>query len=72
MKSPLARLAVIVIAAIVLLVVYGLALPSMVSSRDTLQAALGVLTSVAFLPVWGVATYKLLFPKGKKTDEQSD
>lgn len=71
MNTPLSRLAAIVVASILLLVVYGLALPSLVSSRDSLHAALGVLTAIVFLPVWCVITYKLLFPKGKKTDEQS-
>jgi len=63
MKS-LTRLMVVTVAAILLLVVYGLILPSLVSSRDSLHAALGALTAVLFLPVWCVITYKLLFPKG--------
>ncbi|GEM_PF-5999950 len=71
MKSPLTRLTVIVTASLLLLVVYGLVLPPLVSSRDSLHAAAGVLTAIIFLPVWGVITYKLLFSKGKKTDEQN-
>lgn len=54
------------------IVLYGIALPGLISSRDTLYVGIGIAVAVLMLPVYGYAFYLLArraFPRKEQNPQ---